>query len=278
MNKFDSNEILHIKDGNLEYITFKVLNDLGIKHCTTLRHGGVSEGLHSSLNFRTLGIDRKENVLENIRRISESVGFSKMHKGTQAHTDKVLVLTHENAQNYEFDKYNKEEFDGYITNEKGIASLITTADCNPVIIVDKKNMVVANVHAGWKGVINRIYINAIKEMQEKFNSNVEDIIVCIGPSIRKCCFSSEEESFKEKFTSVFDYQDEYIEYEEDGKRFHIDLIKILKKEFKNVGIREENIHVADICTRCNVDDFYSYRYYTQCKCEDYATMATIVEL
>ena len=42
--KYDSQEIVHIKDGNLEYIQFKVLNDLNVKHCITLRHGGLSSG------------------------------------------------------------------------------------------------------------------------------------------------------------------------------------------------------------------------------------------
>ena len=163
-------------------------------------------------------------------------------------------------------------------DKPGIATLITTADCNPIIIYDKAKNVVANVHAGWKGVINRIYINAIKLMQEKYESQVEDLVICIGPSIRKCCFTSQEDSFKEKFTSVFEYAEDYLEYEEDKVTFHIDLIKILKHEFENVGVDESQIHVAPICTRCSTDDFFSYRYAVQNKFKDYGTMATIVEL
>ena len=37
MNKYDSREIVHVKDGDLEYIQFKILNELGVKHCITLR-------------------------------------------------------------------------------------------------------------------------------------------------------------------------------------------------------------------------------------------------
>ena len=115
-------------------------------------------------------------------------------------------------------------------------------------------------------------------MKEKYNSKVEDIIVCIGPSIRKCCFTSKEDSFKEKFTSVFKYQDKYLTYEDDKETFHIDLIEILKTELKNIDIKEENIHVANICTRCECDNFFSYRKATQSGKKDYATMACIVEL
>ena len=276
--KYDSQEIVHIKDGNLEYIQFKVLNDLNLKHCITLRHGGLSSGEYSTLNFRTLGQDTLENVLGNLEKVRNSVGFSDVHKACQAHTDKVLVINKENEKEYEFSKLSKEEYDGYIVDKPSIATLITTADCNPIIIYDKDKNVVANVHAGWKGVINRIYINAIKLMQEKYESKVEDLVICIGPSIRKCCFTSQEEAFKEKFTSVFEYAEDYLEYEEDKVTFHIDLIKILKHEFKNVGVDESQIHVAPICTRCSIDDFFSYRYAVQNKFKDYGTMATIVEL
>ncbi len=278
MGKYEDDIIVHIKDNDLEYIQFKILNEYNVKNCITLKHGGVSKGEYESLNFRTLGKDKIENVLENLNRVKKSVGFSNVYKGTQAHTDRVIILDKSNKNEYSFEKQNKEEVDGYITNTKNIATLITTADCNPIIIYDPKNNVVANVHAGWKGVINKIYINAINLMKEEFNSNVKDLIVCIGPSIRKCCFTSQEESFKEKFTQVFNYEDEYLSYDKDNITFHIDLITILKHELKYVGVEDSNIYVADICTRCNTDDFYSYRKAVQQKQEDYATMATIVEL
>ena len=115
-------------------------------------------------------------------------------------------------------------------------------------------------------------------MEKEFGSKVEDLVICIGPSIRKCCFSSEEESFKEKFTSVFNYENKYLEYEDNSRRFHIDLIEILKTEFRKIGVEDKQIHVANICTRCNTKDFFSYRECVQKGMKDYGTMATIVEL
>ncbi len=278
MSNYNNDEIVHVKNGNLEYIQFKVLNKYNVKHCITLRHGGVSDGEYKSLNFRTLGNDKIENVLKNVDIIKEELNFGDICKGRQDHTDRVIVLDKSNKNDYLFEKLSEDKVDGYVVKDKDIATLITTADCNPIIIYDTKNNIAANVHAGWKGVINKIYINAINIMQKEYNSNVEDIIVCIGPSIRKCCFSSEEESFKNKFTDVFKYENEYLEYENKSKRFHIDLIKILKHELKNVGILDENLHIADICTRCNTDDFYSYRAAVQNNKKDYATFATIVQI
>jgi len=276
MGKYTDKEIIHSKKGDIEYLEFNALKDL--KHCITLRHGGFSENEHESLNFRIYGTDKKENVLKNVEIVKEELGFSNIYKSHQAHTDRVISINDDNKDNYEFGVTTEETADGYIINEKKIATMITTADCNPIIIYDPKNEVCANVHAGWKGVINGIYINAINIMEEKYNSNIKDLIICIGPSIRKCCFTSKEESFKEKFTEKFKYEEEYLEYEVDKETFHIDLIKILKKELNNAGIMSEQIHVADICTRCNTEDFFSYRHSVQNKIKDYGVMGTIVEL
>ena len=278
MNKYEDDEILHLKNGDLEYIQFKILNKYNVKNCITLRYGGVSKGDYDSLNFRTLGNDSIENVLKNVEIIKNAVGFHQICKGMQDHTDNVIILDNCNKDEYKFENLNTTLVDGYIIKDKNIASLVTVADCNPIIIYDTKNNVVANVHAGWKGVINKIYINAINIMMNKFNSDARDLIVCIGPSIRKCCFTSKEKSFKDKFTTEFDYSDKYLTYEDDKETFHIDLITILQKELKKVGILKENIHVANICTRCNSNDFFSYRKATQSGKKDYATMACIVEL
>ena len=52
----------------------------------------------------------------------------------------------------------------------------------------EKNNAIANVHSGWKGSYQRIIENAIDEMINEFGTNPKDLIVCICPSIRKCCF------------------------------------------------------------------------------------------
>ena len=275
---YSDDVIEHIKSGKLEYLQFKILNKYNVKHCITLRRGGVSKGEYESLNFRTLGNDDINNVFKNLEIVKKELNIKNVCKGTQAHTDKVIVIDNENKEKYLFEKLNTENVDGYVVKDKKIATLITTADCNPIIIYDTKQNIVANVHAGWKGVINKIYINAINIMKENFSSNIKDLIVCIGPSIRKCCFTSKEKSFKDKFTSVFNYSDRYLEYENDKETFHIDLIEILKTELRNVGILDNNIYVANICTRCNTKDFFSYRAAVQSGKKDYATMATIVQV
>lgn len=282
MKDYTNEQVTLIKKDNVYYLQFNILNKYSehLRHAITLRRGGVSKYPIDTLNFRATGNDKIENVLKNVEIISDKVGFDKnsIYKAKQKHTENILILDNNNKQKFKFENLSSEEYDGYITKEKNIATLVTTADCNPIIIYDTKKNIVANVHSGWAGTVKKISLKAIKLLQEKFNSNLEDLIVCIGPSIRSCCFSSEDEDFKKKFTDIWNFEKEYIYYEEDKKRFHIDLVYVIKKDLLDIGVKEENISDANICTMCNSEDFFSYRVATKNKFSDYGVMATIVEL
>lgn len=281
MSDFNNNDIIHIKNGKVEYLKFRILEKYSDKllHLITLRHGGVSTGVYNSLNFRTVGNDKYENIDKNLEIISSCNGIKKekIYKGKQDHTDNILILDNENKYKYKFSNLSKECYDAYIVAKKDINTLVTTADCNPIIIYDPILNIYANVHSGWKGTLKRISLKAVKIMHEKFGSKYEDLIVCIGPSIRKCCFTSKEDEFKRKFTDVFPKEEEYISKDKEG-RYHFDLIHVIKDDFINIGVKKENIAICNICTCCNEDDFYSYRKATRRKDEDYATFATIVGL
>lgn len=279
---YNNNEMVHIKQNGIEYLKFKILEKYSdkIEHVITLKHGGVSKGEVESLNFRAVGKDDKNNVLKNLDLICEilDIKSSEVHKGKQNHTSNILVIDKSNKDAYEFEKFSSEEYDGYVTNEPKIATLVTTADCNPIIIYDPTNNVLANIHSGWKGTLKKIYLKAIDMMVEKFNSDVNELIFCIGPSIKKCCFSSKEIEFKDKFANTWNNEDEYICYEEDNSTFHIDLSYVIKQDVLTKGLKEENISICNICTLCNHEDFYSYRYATQNNYNDYGTFATITYL
>lgn len=279
---FSNKEVTHVKKGKLEYLTFNALDKYNdkIQAVVTLRNGGISENVYSSLNFRMAGNDKKENVLENLNIICDKLNLDskKVYKGRQEHTDNILYITDENKEKYEFSLENNEAIDGYITGDK-ITTLVTTADCNAIIIYDTRNNKVANIHCGWKGTIKRIHIKAIEKMIEHFNSNPKDLIVCVSPAIMNCCFSSEDENFKKMFTDIWPEEKQYITVnEENPKRFHIDLSYVITKDLINIGVKKDNIHFSRICTCCNNEYFYSYRSKTQKKEADYGCMATIVTL
>lgn len=279
VKKFSNNEVTHIKENDVEYLTFNALEKYGIKQAVTLRCGGVSEGVYGTLNFRTASKDKKENIFKNLEILCDTLKIDKnsVCKARQDHTDNILVITDENKEKYEFVKLNDEAIDGYITNSKNVTLMVVTADCNAIILYDKKTHAVGAVHSGWKGTTKKIYLKAIDLMKKTFGTEEQDLIVCVSPSISKCCFSSEDEKFKKIFTDIWEDEENYIYYENE-KRFHIDLTYVITKDLVYKGVKKENIHFAGICTCCNHKDFYSFRHKTMAGEEDYGLMATVVKL
>lgn len=275
-NYTDEN-IVHVINNEIEYLQFKILNKYNLKHCITLRHGGVSKGDFESLNFN-MRADLKENVMDNLYKVCSCLNIDKnnVFKAHQNHTDNILVLDSNNKESYHIEDILDEDYDAYIVTKKNIATLITTADCNPVIVYDPIKNIVANIHSGWKGTIKKIVIKTCEKLINEFGCNASDLIVCIGPSIKKCCFSSEEESFKKIFTDVWKNEEDYMFYEDNLKRFHIDLVYLIKKDLEKLGVK--NIIDSNICTVCNSNDFFSYRSATKNKQKNYGLMATIVSL
>lgn len=216
---------------------------------------------YNLVNFitdKSVDINYSKQSRDEIRKILQGMSdyqFKKIISPRQTHTNNVVVINEDNLDS------ELQDVDGVITKLKSVALTIATADCQSIILYDKKNEVIGNIHSGWKGTLNKILNNGINLMIKEFSSNVEDIIVCIGPSIMGCCFEVDKDVV-DMFTNNFDDIEEFIKLGEikDGKqKYYIDTIGINKRELINLGILEENIYLSNVCTKCSSDTYYSYR-------------------
>lgn len=217
-----------------------------------------NEGLINFVTDRNLDINYKKQSRDEIRSILQGMSdyqFRKIISPRQTHTNNVVVINEDNLDSELYD------VDGVITNIKGVALTIATADCQSIILYDKKNQVIGNIHSGWKGTLSKILSNGINLMIEEYSSNVEDIIVCIGPSIMGCCFEVDKDvvdMFNKEFTDI----EEFIklgDVKEGKQKYYIDTVGINKQELLRMGLLEENIYLSNICTKCNSDTYHSYR-------------------
>ncbi len=55
--------------------------------------------------------------------------------------------------------------DGLITQTKGHALMMMTADCLPVVLGNAEGTEIANLHAGWRGLAGGIIENTVAAMQ-----------------------------------------------------------------------------------------------------------------
>ena len=86
--------------------------------------------------------------------------------------------------------------DALITRMPGCCICISTADCIPVLLYDRQRRIVAAVHAGWRGTVNRILAKTLHRMQSAYGTRGTDVIACIGPGISLDSFEVGDEVYE----------------------------------------------------------------------------------
>ncbi len=165
----------------------------------------------------------------------------------QKHTDKVMVL--------DYDREPKIA-DAVVTNSRGVFIGVQVADCVPVLLFDKKQRVAGAVHAGWRGTAASIVKKTIEMMSLRFVTSPADIIMAIGPSIRRCCYEVGYDVL-EAVTAAGGEGDYYIT---KGGKYFLDLAGANRQQAVSSGVPPEQIWVSDECTFCLPERYYSYRF------------------
>lgn len=168
--------------------------------------------------------------------------------GHQVHDVRVAVVDRPDLTREELEGY-----DAFVTNLKGCAIGVRTADCIPVLLYDPQHKAVAAVHSGWKGTVRRISQHTIQVMHDTFGTDASDLIAMIGPGISRRSFQVGEEvvgMFRESgfpMDGIWQYDGEPVPCTMRGGH-HIDLIQANRWLLESAGVRPENIQSCDICT------------------------------
>lgn len=234
-----------------------------IAHFTTTRAGGVSNGAFSSFNMGNFSDDDPLMIREN-RLILARMFYTELENFIIPHqTHGTTVLTVDRSF-LELDNAAAIEalygVDATITQEKGIFLCATTADCAPLILYDKKNEVIAAIHAGWRGTVGRIVEKTIREMQRQYGSSPADMIAGIGPAVCHDHYEVGDEVAEQFQKNGFDLSDAALSYRRSSfTRLHLDLSEINRRELLRLGVAEWRIEKSDLCTFENEELFFSAR-------------------
>ena len=150
----------------------------GAVHGFSTRKGGVSQGIFASLNLGLTRGDDPEHVRENYRRFLSAVGT--MDKTTfamcnQVHGDTVRAITTADVKSDLYGKLHYEA-DGMMTAIPGVALVVFSADCIPVLLYDPVRRVIAALHSGWRGTAAGIVTRAVERMEEVYGCRPENIL------------------------------------------------------------------------------------------------------
>jgi len=250
-----------INAGEIKYVSFNHFAETGlVNHAFTARFGGVGSGPYYSLNMGLHVGDDRETVLKNRRRACEALGTGLDHMvcGRQVHGDHVAVVTEADRGKGARDENDAfYETDALITSRPGVLLASYYADCVPVMILDPVKKAVGLAHAGWKGTVLRIAAKVVRSMQRSFGSRPEDCLAAIAPFIGPCCYEVDEPVKKAFVENGFDFAG--CSGLSAPARWKLDLGMLNRDILIDAGIKTDNIAVADLCTSCRSDLFFSYR-------------------
>jgi len=221
-----------------------------IRHAIFTRQGGYSAGAFRSLNI-SFGIgDKRTGVQKNRELIAQCLGSVRSVFIRQVHGKDVLVLKNGESENdAALISETPRQADALITDIAGLSLVIQVADCQPVLLYDPVQSVIANVHSGWRGSVQNIIAGVVTIMKQRFGCQPKNLVVGVGPSLGPCC--AEFVNYRKELPESF--------WKYKIGHNHFDFWAISKNQLIEAGVLKANISLSRICTRCNIDLFYSYR-------------------
>ena len=239
-------------------IKSKIFRDQkSISHYFFNRLGGTSKGIYKSLNCGKGSKDKIANIGKNLKIVSRKIGCTSgnLVSLNQIHGNKVLKINNVPKK--------KLTGDAMITNKQNIAISILTADCAPILIIEKKQKFVGAIHAGWKGAFKGIVKKTI-QLLKKNGCSEKDMIACIGPCIKKNSYEVKDDFFKlfknknKKNINFFTFK---------KKKIFFDLSEYIKSQFYENGVKKIDIIRKD--TYSLINNFFSSRRSKKNKHNDY---------
>ena len=139
--------------------------------------------------------------------------------------------------------------DALLTHVPGVALLVRTADCLPIVFVDPQRAVVGIAHAGWRGLAASLPARVVSAFRHAYHSEPRELQVAIGPAIRACCYAVGPE-FAARFGPFV---------REQGGRRTCDLVGMARAQLLQCGVRPERVLDSRRCTACETQHWFSLR-------------------
>ncbi|KAM7064746.1 purine nucleoside phosphorylase LACC1 isoform 1-T3 [Acridotheres tristis] len=226
-------------------------------HGFTTRTGGISYiSTLSSCNLFSSSKRRDPQVVvkENLRRLANAAGFNPeaFYRVKVDHANAVCIMGKREPDNY----------DGIVTNQKGVTLAAPGADCIPVLFADPIRRACGAAHSGWKGTLLGVSMATVNAMVSEYGCNIKDILVVLGPSVGPCCYKLPHESAKEfhridpKCVRLFDSASPYIDIRR-ATRILLERGGILPENIQDDSITDQHQNIT-FCTACHPDKFYSH--------------------
>ena len=209
------------------FLTHPLLDVDGIRHGFFTRHGGFSTGLYDSLNGGPGSADDQAAVARNRGHAAAALGGSgdDVCGLYQIHSARVHDADH---------TASRPEGDGHVTDQPGLTLTILTADCAPVLLVDRSTGVIAACHAGWRGAVAGITEATIERMLARGAAR-KAIAAVIGPTITQASYQVGAD-LHEAVLAASPWAGSCFADDDEPGRFRFDLPGYLLRRLSDAGV------------------------------------------
>ena len=219
-----------------------------IKALCTTRQGGVSSAPFDQLNLGDHVGDNPQAVLENRQLLLNSLSLVKPAQWLkQVHGVEVIeACTDQQIR----------EADACYTTESGVACVIMTADCLPVLFTDTAGSKVAAAHAGWRGLADGVLERTLAQFDDP-----SEVRVWMGPAIGPNAFEVGQEVYDRFVDDLAASRDAFKPSPSHQDRWMADIYQLARLRLNRAGVRQ--ISGGGFCTYTDSDRFFSYRRQAQ---------------
>jgi YfiH family protein len=239
----------------------------GVTHGFLGRCGGVSEGVVAGLNVGWGSGDDRDAIIENRRRAVEAVlPGARLVTVHQVHSAEVVEAG-------EWPDDNRPHADALVTNKPGILLGILTADCAPVLYIDREAGVIGAAHSGWRGAVAGVNEATVAAM-ERLGARRDRIAAAIGPAIAARNYEVDH-GFEERLLALDLANERFFTQGPAGKP-HFDLEAYIVARLAAAGIRK--VEALGLDTYADSDRFYSFRRATHRGEPDYGRQVSLIGL
>ena len=237
------------KDGVIFYRFERLAGQPGVDHALFTRRGGVSELPFATLNVgHTVGDDLGA-VRINHQRALAALGWRREEVATcyQVHSARVGVVGPDDRGQV------RPATDALVTADPGVVLMLRFADCAPVLFYDRRRRAIGLAHAGWRGVSAGVVPSTVATLVQAFGCRPAELWAGIGPSIGPCCYEVGQEVV-EQVSAAVNGRDPF---RWENGRAHLDLWAAVEGQLEEAGVGQ--VEVAELCTACHTDDWFSHR-------------------
>lgn len=144
------------------------------------------------------------------------------------------------------------EADAAVTKTPGLAVVVMTADCLPVLFCDRAGRRVAVAHAGWRGLCAGVLENTVRAM----DCPPDEILAWMGPTIGSDAFEVGPEVYDAFVAQAPEDAAAFVSAGVHGK-WRADLFALAQRRLETLGLRD--IYGGGECTVSQPDRYFSYR-------------------